>query len=80
MFHSPARFGALPLRTNSCWRRTRISASREAGTSSNERSASKILVSNASIARSTITLAELRHADDVLTNHSLSPGVHWGFR
>ena len=69
MFRSRARFGALRLRTNSCWRRTRISASREPRAASTDSSARKTRVSNPNIARSTITLAELRHADDVLTKH-----------
>src|SRR5215469_6490044 len=51
IFRNLIRFGALLLSTRSCWRRTRISASREAGTSSNQRSASTIRVSKRSIAR-----------------------------
>jgi hypothetical protein len=70
IFRSRACLGDLRLSTSSCWRRTRISASREAGTASNERSASKILVNNASIARCSITLAEVRHAAEVLTRHT----------
>jgi len=67
---SGARFGALRLRTNSCWRKTRISASREPRAASTDSSARKTRVSNPNIARSSITLAELRHADDVLTRHN----------
>lgn len=60
----------LRLSATSCWRRTRISASREARASNPERSASRIRLSNASIARCSNTLAARRHADEVLKRDS----------
>ena len=68
MFRSRSRGCDLRFSTSSCWRKTRISASREAPTSITERSASRKRVSNANIARRSSTLAALRHKDEVLTS------------
>ncbi len=69
MSRNLARFCDFRLSTSSCWRITRISASREARTTNSECTASRIRISNAVIARCSRTLAELRHADKILTNH-----------
>src|SRR5262249_41682152 len=72
MFRKRTRFRDLRLNTSSCWRRTRISASRAPAPSNTERRASKTRVTNANIARCSNTLAVDRHADDVLTSDRCS--------
>src|ERR1700678_1105896 len=59
---------ASRLNTSSCSRRSRILASREVRPST-DRSAGRIRINNASIARCSTRLAPLRHADDVLNRH-----------
>ena len=76
MFRSRSRAGDLRFSTSSCWRKTRISASREERASITDRSASRKRTSNANIGRCSNTLAALRHSDEVLSSdrHLLTSG------
>jgi hypothetical protein len=63
---SRTRAGNLRLNSSSCWRRSKISASRDARAANIENSSRKIRLNSSCIAPCSITVPARRHADEVL--------------